>query len=76
MSMRKFYNLTLCKYRSSHKLIKHLNLTIQIQICEKEKKPRVEDQWYNKEEEPQSLWSISIQFGKSQQQSKRERMRI
>jgi hypothetical protein len=42
----------------------------------KKKEPHVEDQWCNKEEEPQSLWSISIKFGKSQQQSKRERMRI
>ncbi len=33
--MSKFYNLTLHKYKFSHKLIKHLNPTRHTQICEK-----------------------------------------
>ncbi len=32
--------------------IKHFNLTMQTQICEKKEAPHVEDQWYNKEKEP------------------------
>ncbi len=56
--------------------IKHINLTMQIQLCEKKEAPHVEDQWYNKEKEPQSLWNISIQFEISQRQSKGKRMRI
>jgi hypothetical protein len=36
----------------------------------------VKDQWHNKKEEPQSLWSINIKFGRSQWQNKGERIRI
>jgi hypothetical protein len=40
--MSKFYNLTIHKYKSSHKLIKHLNPTKHIQICEKINKSHVQ----------------------------------
>jgi hypothetical protein len=40
--MNKFYNLTIHKYKSSHELIKHLNPTKHIQICEKINKSHVQ----------------------------------